>query len=111
MTWPRAAQRVLFALAAGLFALGVVTVAREARLPVAVPVADDPRLDVRLDLNSASAADLETLPGIGKALAGRIETHRAAFGPFRSVDDLLKVPGIGEKLLKALRPYVTASGH
>jgi competence protein ComEA len=76
---------------------------------LAVPLADDPSLEVRLDLNSASPDDLETLPGVGKALAGRIAAYRAANGPFRSVDDLLRVPGFGEKLVGSLRPYVTVA--
>lgn len=56
-----------------------------------------------IDLNSADQAALETLPGIGPALAGRIIQWREENGPFRSVDDLLAVPGIGEKLLEGLR--------
>lgn len=53
----------------------------------------------RLDINRASAADLEALPGIGPALAARIVAHRAAHGPFTSVEDLLAVGGIGPKTL------------
>jgi competence protein ComEA len=53
-----------------------------------------------LDLNRATAAELEALPGIGPALAGRILEHRAAQGPFREVRGLLEVPGVGEKTLE-----------
>jgi competence ComEA-like helix-hairpin-helix protein len=109
--WPRAAQRVLLAVAAGLFALGAVLGARDARKPSAVSLPDDPGLDVRLDLNSAAPADLETLPGVGRALAGRIETYRSTHGPFRSVGELRQVPGFGEKLVQALRPYVTVGAR
>jgi len=70
-------------------------------------VPDDPNLEVRLDLNSATPADLETLPGVGTALAARIDVYRAANGPFKSVDELRQVPGFGEKLVAALRPFVT----
>ena len=52
-----------------------------------------------LDLNRASAAELEQLPGIGPALAARIVAHREAEGPFASPRDLLEVSGIGEKTL------------
>jgi competence protein ComEA len=108
--WPRAAQRVLIVLAAGLLALGAVLGGKSARRPIALSVPDDPKLDVRLDLNSATPADLETLPGVGAALAGRIDAYRAAHGPFRSVDDLRQVPGFGVKLVAALRPLVTVGG-
>ncbi len=59
--------------------------------------------DDRIDLNSADQAALETLPRIGPALAARIIAWREENGRFRSVDDLLAVPGIGEKLLAGIR--------
>ena len=64
---------------------------------------------MRLDLNRAALADLETLPGVGKALAGRIEAYRSSHGGFRSIDELRLVPGFGEKLIAALRPFVTVT--
>jgi competence protein ComEA len=62
-----------------------------------------------VDLNTADAATLETVPGIGKSLAQRILTFREKNGAFGSVDDLLKVQGIGEKSLQHLRPYLVVS--
>ena len=62
-----------------------------------------------LDLNTADQAALETLPGIGKALAQRILAYREAHGPFSSVDELQAVDGIGPGILARLRPYVTAA--
>lgn len=62
--------------------------------------------DDRVDLNTADQAALETLPRIGPALAERILAWRDENGRFRSVDDLLAVPGIGEKLLAGLRDAV-----
>ncbi|UWF76677.1 MULTISPECIES: ComEA family DNA-binding protein [Microbacterium] len=59
-----------------------------------------------LDLNTADAAALETLPRIGPALAARIVSWREENGRFTSVDDLLAVPGIGEKLLDGIRDLV-----
>lgn len=59
--------------------------------------------DERIDLNAADQAALETLPRIGPALAERIIAWREENGRFQSVDDLLAVPGIGEKLLEAIR--------
>ena len=62
-----------------------------------------------IDLNRASAADLETLPGIGPATAAKILDWRDSSGPFRSVDDLLSVAGIGPAKLEALRDRVVVS--
>ncbi|WP_309069831.1 ComEA family DNA-binding protein, partial [Microbacterium sp.] len=59
-----------------------------------------------LDLNSADAAALEELPRIGPAIAQRIIEWRDANGRFTAVEDLLAVPGIGDKMLEALRPLV-----
>lgn len=59
-----------------------------------------------VDLNRAEVDELETLPGIGPSIAGAIVAHRAANGPFVSVDDLLDVRGIGPSRLEQLRPLV-----
>jgi competence protein ComEA len=61
----------------------------------------------RVNLNTATAADLETLPGIGPALAERILTFRQQHGGFRRVEQLLDVPGIGPKKFEELRDLVT----
>jgi len=63
--------------------------------------------DGRINLNTADATQLDTLPRIGPALAERILQWREDNGRFTSVDDLLSVPGIGEKMLAALRDLVT----
>ncbi|MBF0815007.1 competence protein ComEA [Microbacterium paludicola] len=59
-----------------------------------------------IDLNTADSAALEELPRIGPALAQRIIEWRDANGRFAAVEDLLAVPGIGEKMLESLRPHV-----
>ena len=61
---------------------------------------------VPLNINTASAADLDALPGIGPVLAQRIVEDREANGPYASVDDLERVRGIGPSLLEKLRPLV-----
>jgi len=61
----------------------------------------------RVDLNTADAQALATLPGIGDVLAGRIIAYRAAHGPFRSLEELDRVTGIGEALIEGLRGAVT----
>lgn len=65
-----------------------------------------PAGDGVIDLNTADQTALETLPRIGPALAQRIIDWRETNGRFGSVDDLLAVPGIGEKLLAGLRDLV-----
>jgi len=62
---------------------------------------------VKLDLNTATQAQLEALPGIGPALAARIIQYRQQHGPFRTPEDLLNVSGIGEKKLAEIRAYIT----
>lgn len=62
----------------------------------------------KVDINSATAEQLDALPGVGPATAAKIIADRTANGPFRSVEDLLRVPGIGAKKLDALRDLVTA---
>ena len=61
---------------------------------------------VRTNLNTASAADLQRLPGIGPALAGRIVAYREANGPFRSPAQIVEVKGIGEKTFEKLAPWI-----
>ncbi|MFT4136464.1 helix-hairpin-helix domain-containing protein [Microbacterium sp.] len=63
--------------------------------------------DGRVNLNTADEAALDTLPRIGPALAARIIDWRESNGRFTSADDLLAVPGIGEKMLESLRDLVT----
>ncbi|MCB0976202.1 MAG: helix-hairpin-helix domain-containing protein [Acidimicrobiales bacterium] len=60
-----------------------------------------------VDLNTASAKDLEELPGVGPATANAIVAYRDTNGPFSSVDELLEVRGIGEAKLEQIRPMAT----
>ena len=69
--------------------------------------AGDPAGSGPVNLNSADAAALDELPGVGPATAEAILEHRAKVGAFTSVDQLLDVPGIGEAKLEALRDLVT----
>ena len=67
----------------------------------------DPIVAPRININTASAVELEKLPGIGKALAARIVEHRAAFGPFRRPEHLIMVRGMSDKRFRALRELIT----
>jgi competence protein ComEA len=59
-----------------------------------------------VDINTASAEELQKVPGIGEALARRIIEFREEHGRFEKVDDLLNVRGIGVTSLEKLRPYL-----
>ena len=61
-----------------------------------------------IDINSAPVEDLQRLPGIGEKRAQAIVAWREEHGPFQSVDELVQVSGIGEKLLAGLRDYAAA---
>jgi competence protein ComEA len=59
-----------------------------------------------LDLNTATADELQQLPGIGPTTAAAIVAFREKSGPFRRVEDLLAIHGISKRKLEAIRPYV-----
>lgn len=61
-----------------------------------------------LDINTASAEELQALQGIGPSKAAAIVTYRQEHGPFQSVDDLVNVSGVGEKTLDSIRNDITA---
>ena len=59
-----------------------------------------------INLNTAAASELQRLPRIGPKMAARIIAYREAHGPFRRVQDLVRVRGIGQKTLAQLTPYL-----
>jgi competence protein ComEA len=64
--------------------------------------------DGKVNINTASAAELDArVPGVGPVLAQRIVDYRTQHGPFRSINDLLKVEGIGQKKFDSLKASVT----
>jgi competence protein ComEA len=82
------------------------------RVPIqgAVPPATDPAAGAppgKININTASSAELETLPRVGPATAERILAWRETNGRFGTVDDLLNVPGIGDKTFESLKDLVT----
>ena len=95
------------------------------RLNLAQPLADGQRIEVplqvetaaasgsrsvtsegRLKLNSATAPELERLPGVGPVLAQKIIEYREQYGPFQRIEDLLQVDGIGPAKLEGLRELI-----
>jgi competence protein ComEA len=88
-------------------ALLVMTLAVAAAVP---PAAAAPQTTPeKINVNTASAEELTALPGIGKSYADRIVEYREKNGPFKKVDDLLNVRGIGEKTLERIRDRVTVA--
>jgi competence protein ComEA len=64
--------------------------------------------DDLIDINSATEAELQTLPGIGPAIASRIVTYRQQQGMFSSVDELSQINGISDRMVEELRALITA---
>lgn len=64
-----------------------------------------------VNINNASAEQLAFLPRIGPAVASRIVEHRKQSGPFKTLEDLMLVRGIGERTFDLLKPYLTLSGE
>jgi competence protein ComEA len=61
----------------------------------------------KVNINEADVQQLETLPGIGPTKAAAIYNYRDKNGPFRSLDDLAQVPGIGPKTVESLKEYIS----
>ena len=80
--------------------------ARAASAPAAAP----PPVEGVVNVNVATAQQLELLPGVGPARAKAIVEYRKAEGPFERLEGLLKVSGIGPRALERLRPFVVLEG-
>ena len=65
----------------------------------------------QVNVNMAAAEELELLPGIGEATALKIIDYRTANGPFTSIDDLVKVNGIGDAKLRDMRNFIKLEGN
>jgi len=63
-----------------------------------------------VNVNTASATELEQLPGVGPRVAARIVDYRTKKGPFRKLEELMNVQGIGEKSFLKLRSQLTIAG-
>lgn len=90
-----------FASRLGVALLALIVLTAGTVVPLSAAEKADP-----IDLNRATAQDLTQLPGVGEAIAKRIVDFREQHGPFKRVEDLMKVKGIGEKSLKKIRPYI-----
>jgi competence protein ComEA len=106
LTWPIGVQIALGLLvtASLFFLLGRWSQVGAPTQPEMAMVAE--RVGPTLDLNRATRAELRLLPGLGDALVKRIVEHRTRNGPFRSVDELRQVAGIGPMTLDRLRHHL-----
>ena len=68
--------------------------------------ADRQTTNFLVEINSASKHEFDCLPGIGPKTAEAITTWRTEYGPFESINSLAQVPGVSEKLLEKLRPFL-----
>lgn len=102
--------RLAAAGVAGVLA-GVVLMAggTEARAEMAQQPATTAATRALVEINSATPAELEELPGVGPALAARIVEYRTKNGGFKKIEELMNVQGIGERSFLRLRPLVTVA--
>jgi len=107
---PGEKRALIFALGSFLLGILLIFTGRLALHSRPVNPEDFPRTEEtyikRINLNTATAAELELLPGIGPKTAERIIELRETRGRFNTIDELLEVKGIGEKKLGAIKPFL-----
>lgn len=100
-------MRALNRIAVLLITLSLFAVANAAPQNSTRGAGDDARAEAasaeRVNINTAGAEELASLPGIGPALAKRIIEYRTQHGPFKRVDDLVAVKGLGPKMLDKIK--------
>jgi competence protein ComEA len=88
---------------------GVEPDADLSHIKIYVPREGEEQSPQKIDINRAEPWLLEALPGIGEALAQRIVDYRSQSGPFKRIEDLLKVSGIGASTFENMKDYITVS--
>jgi competence protein ComEA len=96
--------RTLLAIA---IAAGVITQSHAAGAQTASARSAKTAVVTNVNINTASASELEALPGIGPKTAERIVEYRQKNGPFKKVEELMNVRGVGEKNFLKLKPQIT----
>lgn len=91
-------EQIILIFLSGLFVVGII---------LKLTVRDSVRIEKRLiDINQASRAELDILPGIGPKIAGRIIAYRDSCGGLDSLDQLVDIKGISKRGAEKLRPFV-----
>ena len=103
----RASARVFLVILLGVFAASVAPLPL---VPTAAAASARPALTGVVNINTASADELQLLPGVGRSRAAAIVQLRKERGGFKRVDDLTAVSGIGETMLDTMRPHLTLMG-
>src|SRR5262245_26060544 len=93
---------------ASIFALTLaLAAAAPPHVAAASPTPGPAAAEAKVNINTASAEELTTLPGIGPSYAPTIVEHREKNGPFRKIEDLLSVRGIGDKTYERIKDRIT----
>lgn len=107
---PGEKRALIFALGSFLLGILIIFLARLTLHSKPLRPEDFPRTEEtyikRVNLNTATAAELENLPGIGPKTAERIIRLREAKGKFNTIEELLEVKGISNKKLEAIKPFL-----
>lgn len=98
-------MKKVFGIVLVLFCLAVVAPA--VRATAAEPTRVAAAEVAKVNINAATAKELQGLPGVGQVTAERIIAYRTEKGKFRSPDDLLKVKGVGKKSLEKIRGLIS----
>lgn len=99
---------LLVSVACSLLVSGCATLPRSSSSSVQTAVSSPPAANVSaININTATAAQLEALPGVGKVIAERIVAHREQYGVFRRTEHLLMVRGISDRKFRELQPLIT----
>jgi len=101
----------MFRTCLSLVVLGFLIAAQPyaAQQPAATRSAAKAAVAVVVNLNTASATELETLPGIGAKTAARIVEYRQKNGPFKKIEELMNIRGVGEKNFLKLKGQITVA--
>ena len=101
--------RMMTAIVLVLGLVATLASAQEAARPAAKAATSSASSGTPINLNTATVAQLETLPGIGKSTAERILEYRQKNGGFKKVEDLMNVRGIGEKSFLKMKALITVT--